>query len=141
MTTTININFKGGSGSSEVSNFQNQIKDKSPAELGEMLGKKGTEPWQKGEIINELIKDLTAKKNDKSTAPDEKDDLEELLKAFKEASNEEKQGGEMVSKLLQGLGVPKELADKLGEALTKSSEGEGSEGGEKSGLTVSFDID
>lgn len=152
MTTTINLHLNSSNGSSEASKFQDQIKDKSPAELGEMLGKKGTEPWQKGEILNEFVKDLMGKKNDKSTAPEEKGDLEELLEAFKKSSNEEKQGGDMVSKLLQGLGVPKEIADALGEAVTKASKGEGKgkgdvegegegEGGGKSGIKVSIDID
>ena len=146
--TTINLHINAGKGSSEVGKFQDQIKDKSPAELGEMLGKKGTEPWQKGEILNELIKDLTGKKNDPKTSPDEKSDLEELLEAFKKASDEEKQGGDMVSKLLQGLGVPKEIADALGDMVTKASKGEdkvegegGGDSGDESEINVSLEID
>ena len=136
---SININFNsvsgngpvGGPSAGEMKDFQKQIQNKSPEELGNMMADKNTAPWKKQEIMKELLnqlQDLLKKEGDQMD-PQDKKDLEKLLKDLKNQGVGGENGADNLAKMLEALGIPPEVAQALATAI---SGGDGGDQGDDS---------
>lgn len=125
------VSFASGPSPSEKSDFQHDIKGMSNEDLGKRLGDKDLAPWKQQEIVKELLKRLEDMlKKDDNMSPQDKQDLDNLMKDLKGKGANGKGSGDLVSKLLQALGVPKDVADQAGQML---SGGGGQGGGQDDG--------
>jgi hypothetical protein len=123
---------------SDQKSFQNEIKDKSLGDLAKLAGDKNAPEWKREEAVKELLKDLLKDAEKNGLDEDEKNPLEELLKALmnkgkgkgEKGNNGDKgdkgdhgKGAEVLATVLQALGVPGELAQGIADAVGGASEG------------------
>ncbi|MTV41097.1 hypothetical protein [Duganella radicis] len=139
------VSNSGGIGpsSGETKNFKNDLKNMSTEDVAKLAGDKGLQPWQQKEAMNELVKRLVEMlKQDNDMDPKEKKDFEDLMKLLEGKGGGGGSGaggaggggkgggaggiGDKVSQLLQAVGIPPEIADKVGAMFSdNNSKGDG----------------
>lgn len=130
---SINFNFSTGQANgptpAERADFKNSLQDKSPEELGKMMGDKNLDPWQKKEILNEMLARLLK----------ELLDPQDKKEAQKNADNVMGKNGkinpEALGKLLEMMGLDHDTASLLaGAAAVLGGGGGGGDDGGDTGL-------
>lgn len=133
-----NINFTGNTHetheptSNERQTFQNEIKKMSADDLATKLGDTNLADWQKNALLNELLnrlRDLIKNEKDEKEKTSLQDLLNELLGNKKGGGggggggSQNNKMGQLVSQLLQALGVDKGTADHVGDSFNSNGDG------------------
>lgn len=114
-----------GPSPSEQKSFQNEIKNKSTEDIAKLATDGTQPPWKQQEAMKEILKRAMEMLKDPESDMDdkEKSGLEELLKALSKPNNKGEGGkaerGELLTKLLEHMGVPSDVAKGIGEMLSK----------------------
>lgn len=133
MSIQINVgNVPGNQGpqpsQTELNNFKNEIKDKSPQELGEMLKDPSLEPWKVQEIAKAMAEKLKEQQQDENDidgpqgaggaggagGSDDKR-LEELMKKLANGTISEAELEELKG-LMGKMGIPPEAVEQILQA-------------------------
>lgn len=102
--------------------FTDQLKNKSTEDVAKMAMDKGMQPWQRQEAMKELVNRALQMLQDPENDMDEKEKkaLKDLMKMLDDASKGkgDKNGiGELVTKLLEAMNVPSDIAQAIGQGL------------------------
>lgn len=138
MGVNLNITFNGHTSGPEPTqnerqSFQNDIKKMSADQLATKLGDTNLADWQKNALLTELLnrlRDLIKNEKDEKDKTSLQDLLNELLGNKKGGGgggggggSQNNKMGQLVSQLLQALGVDKGTADHVGDSFSNKGDG------------------